>query len=74
MNPSLFQRLDAIAPHVTPNEYGVMLELALQYYDDPAEFEMMLGSQLEIVEQSFWMRFTVGHCRPLYPDESPTDG
>lgn len=51
MNPSLFERLDALAPRVTPTEYGVMLEMALQCYSDPGEFESMLGGQLEIVER-----------------------
>lgn len=64
MNPSLFQRLDAIAPRVTPNEYGVMLEIALQYYDDPAEFETMLGGQLELVERRIILDALHGRSLP----------
>ena len=52
MTPTLFHRLDALAPHVTGNEYGVLLEMAFQYYlDGPSEFEAALGEQLAIVER-----------------------
>lgn len=52
MNENLFQRLDAIAPHVKPNEYAGMLEMAFQYYYEPREeFEDVLGEELAIVER-----------------------
>ena len=51
MTPTLFERLDAIAPRVTGDEYGVMLEMALQLYETPDEFAAVLDEQLAIVER-----------------------
>lgn len=51
MNPTLFQRLDAIAPRIKLNEYGGMLEMAFQLYETPDEFIAVMDEQLGIVER-----------------------
>lgn len=51
MIPTLFQRLDAIAPCVTPGELGAMLEAALQLYETPDEFAAVMDEELAIVER-----------------------
>lgn len=52
MNDTLFQRLDAIATKIKPDEYAGMLELSFQYYYEPREeFEDVLGEELSIVER-----------------------
>lgn len=51
MTPTLFQRLDALATRVTPDDYAVMLEMAFQLYETPDEFAAVLGEQLAIVER-----------------------
>ncbi len=51
MTPTLFQRLDALTPRVTPGDYAVMLEMAFQLYETPDEFAAVMDEQLAIVER-----------------------
>ncbi|MCA1977636.1 MAG: hypothetical protein LDL19_00210 [Thiobacillus sp.] len=49
--PSLAIRIAAIAPHLTPDEAGLMFEIAEAFADEPGELSLCLGEQVEIFER-----------------------
>jgi hypothetical protein len=51
VQPNLAIRLDAIFPSLTPDEIGVMLEIAAAFTGEPGELSLCLAEQLEIAEQ-----------------------
>ncbi|MDP1683362.1 MAG: hypothetical protein Q8L39_16515 [Burkholderiales bacterium] len=63
VQPSLATRLDATFPSLTPDEIGVMREIAAAFADEPGEFSLCLAEQLELAEQRIILEAL--HGRPL---------
>lgn len=51
VQPNLAIRLDATFDSLTPDEIGVMLEIAEAFTDDPGELSLCLAEQVEMAEQ-----------------------
>ncbi|MBU1223100.1 MAG: hypothetical protein KKA22_12915 [Gammaproteobacteria bacterium] len=51
VQPNLATRLNAIFPSLTPDEIGIMLEMAEAFADEPGELSLCLAEQVEMAEQ-----------------------